>query len=208
VEQRREIEIARRAAAGAVYGLEAARADFRPRIYVRSVIARVDGQGVDEEFVEGAGIHFDQQFYAGGQREGARRAAEADVRSAAANAQLVCDNIALDVNLAYREIAVARQRIELAETSVVQARENLRLVTVKYRNGDATPTDIVDAETALTRSQQRFYTATYDYLTALARLDYAMGRPQGCLLQPAAGIAPDNPTPGDLPVPRPLPKVD
>ena len=62
--------------------------------------------------------------------------------------------------------------------AVVQAQENLRLVRVKYGNGDATPTDIVDAETALTRSQQRLNSAIYTYLAALARLDYAMGREQ------------------------------
>jgi hypothetical protein len=48
------------------------------------------------------------------------------------------------------------------------------------------PTDIVDAETALTRSQQRYNSALYNYLTALAGLDYAMGRQQGTILQPAS----------------------
>jgi outer membrane protein len=80
----------------------------------------------------------------------------------------------------------AGQRIELSRTAVVEAQENLRLVRVKYRNGDATPTDIVDAETALTRSQQRFNSAIYTYLAALAGLDYAMGRPQGTILRPAS----------------------
>ena len=45
-------------------------------------------------------------------------------------------------------------------------------------NGNATPTDIVDSEAALTRSEQRFFSATYTYLAALARLDYAMGAHQ------------------------------
>lgn len=206
VDQRREIEIARKAVATAAYGLEAVRADYRPRVYVLGVVSRIDGKGVLNEFVEGAGIHFDQQLYAGGRRQGNQRAAEADVRGAAANAQVICDNIALEVNLAYREIAVARQRIELAQTSVTQARENLRLVRVKYRNGNATPTDIVDAETTLTRSQQRFYSATYEYLIALARLDYALGQPQGTLLQPS--VQKDDAFPDELPVPRRLPRLD
>ena len=47
-------------------------------------------------------------------------------------------------------------------TAVVQAQENLRLVGVRYRNGNASPTDIVDSEAALTRSQQRFYSAAYN----------------------------------------------
>ena len=44
----------------------------------------------------------------------------------------------------------------------------------------------MDAETALTRSQQRFNSAIYTYLAALARLDYAMGRQQGTILRQAS----------------------
>ena len=80
---------------------------------------------------------------------------------------------------------MARPR-PLSWTAVAEAQENLRLVRVKYRNGDATPTDIVDAEAALTRSQQRFNSAIYSYLAALARLDYAMGRQQGTILRQAS----------------------
>jgi hypothetical protein len=48
-------------------------------------------------------------------------------------------------------------------------------------NGNATPTDVVDAQTALTCSQQRFFSASYNYLAALARLDYALGQQQNTL---------------------------
>ncbi|MBI3409418.1 MAG: TolC family protein, partial [Planctomycetes bacterium] len=94
----------------------------------------------------------------------------------------VCDTIAFEVNEAYREIEAARQSLALARPAVTQARENLRLVTRRYENGDATPTDIVDAETALTRAQQDSFNALYDYQTAVARMEYAMGitpLPQG-----------------------------
>jgi outer membrane protein TolC len=102
--------------------------------------------------------------------------AEAEVAAAVADAQTILDGISLEVTRAFRSEVAAGQRIELSRTAVVEAQENLRLVRVKYRNGDATPTDIVDAETALTRSQQRLNSAIYSYLAALAGLDYAMGR--------------------------------
>jgi outer membrane protein len=105
------------------------------------------------------------------------------------------------VNLAYRGVVAANERIGLSRTAVVQAQENLRLVRVRYRNGNATPTDIVDSETALTRSQQRFYSATYTYLAALARLDYAVG-------QSSEAPAPNkNAEVEQLPVPRPAPAI-
>jgi outer membrane protein TolC len=52
---------------------------------------------------------------------------------------------------------------------------------VRYLNGNATPTDVVDAETSTTRAEQRYFTSIYDYLGSLARLEYAMGMDQGCL---------------------------
>ncbi len=76
---------------------------------------------------------------------------------------------------------------------------------VRYRNGNATPTDIVDSEAALTRSQQRFFSATYTYLAALARLDYAVGQRQGQFLGAADCKEEPKPAPEKLPLPRKLP---
>ena len=90
--------------------------------------------------------------------------------------------------------------------AVVQAAENLRLVRARYRNGNATPTDIVDGEAALTRSQQRFFSASYTYLAALARLDYALGGQQGALLAKAADCKEEQKSAAEeLPAPRMLP---
>ncbi|MBW2113235.1 MAG: hypothetical protein JRH00_17790, partial [Deltaproteobacteria bacterium] len=38
-----------------------------------------------------------------------------------------------------------------------------------------TSIDVVDAETLLTRSKQNYYTALYDYIVSLARLENATG---------------------------------
>jgi outer membrane protein TolC len=100
-----------------------------------------------------------------------------------AGLQVIADNVSLQVTLAYQAIETERQRISLAETAVVQARENLRLITVRYQNGNATPTDIVDAQTALVQTETSYYTAVYGYLEGLARLDYALGGDQLRLLE-------------------------
>jgi outer membrane protein TolC len=150
---------------------------------------------------EGAGLHLDTPLYTGGKHRGELRAADADVEAAVADAQTALDAISLQVNVAYRGAAAARELIGLSRTAVSQAEENLRLVRIRYRNGTATPTDIADAEAALTRSQQRFFSATYSYLAALARLDYATGEPPGNFLH--AALCPEEP-----PVPRRLPGVN
>jgi outer membrane protein len=177
--ERPEVGLARQAVAAAEEGSQAARGEFLPKIYVLAAVGHTDGRNVITGWQEGAGLHVEAPLYAGGRHRGELRSAEADVDAALADAQSILDAISLQVNLAYRGMVAANERIDLARTAVVQAEENLRLVRVRYRNGNATPTDIVDSETALTRSQQRFFSATYTYLAALARVDYAVGQRQG-----------------------------
>jgi outer membrane protein len=174
-ERRPEISLVREAIAAAQGGQQAARAEFLPRIYARASTGRVEGANILPGWQAGAGLHLDIPLYSGGRHQGELRAAEADVEAAFADAQGILDAISLEVNLAYRSMVATGERIALSRTAVVQAEENLRLVRVKYRNGNATPTDIVDAETALTRSQQRFQSASFLYLIALARLNYSVG---------------------------------
>jgi outer membrane protein len=205
--QRPEVDVARLAVAAAQEGRQAARGEFLPRIFVRAAAGHTDGQNVITGWQEGVGLHVDAPLYAGGRHRGELRAAEADIEAALADAQAILDAISLQVNLAYRGVVAARERIDLARVAVVQARENLRLVRARYRNGNATPTDIVDSEAALTRSQQRFFSAAYTYLAALARLDYAVGQRQGAALgAPSVGHAPaGSDGPQELPFPRRAP---
>jgi outer membrane protein len=184
--QRPEIGFAREAVVAAQEGVVAAKAAFLPRIFVRAATGHVSGAHVLTGWQRGVGLHLELPLYTGGLLRGELRTAEAEVAAAVADAQAILDGISFEVTRAFRGEVAAGQRIELSRTAVVEAQENLRLVRVKYRNGDATPTDIVDAETALTRSQQRFNSAIYTYLAALAGLDYAMGRQQGTILRQAS----------------------
>jgi outer membrane protein TolC len=200
--QRPEVRAATDSVAAAQHGLRAAEAEFMPRIYALSSVGHVDGDGIRTGWQEGAGIHVNQMLFAGGRRQGEAAAAEAEVRAAAASAQAAFDMITLEVNLAYRGQLAAHERIALTEPAVDQALENLRIVRVKYKNGNATPTDLVDAETAATRTQQRYYAAVYDNLASLARLEYALGTPPGSLWEQCQ--EPSEPEPELIPAPRPV----
>jgi outer membrane protein len=200
--QRPEVGLARQAVVADQEGMRAARAEFLPKIFVRAAAGRTDGQNVIAGWQEGAGLHLVAPLYAGGLHRGELRSAQADFEAAIADVQTILDGISLEVNLAYRGVVSARERIDLARPAVIQARENLRLVRVRYRNGNATPTDVVDSEAAMTRSQQRFFSATYSYLAALARVNYAVGQQQDAFRP--AGEATDQEV---LPFPRLAPDV-
>jgi outer membrane protein TolC len=169
----------------------------------------VDGSSILSGLQAGAGLHIDVPLYTGGRREGTLFAADAEIRRAIADARSVLDEVTLQVTLAYVAATTARRRIERDYPAIVEANENLRLVRNRYRNGHATPTDIVDAEVALTGSQQRLISANYEYLEALVGLDYALENPPASLLGPAEAPKAENAQPPDgVPAPPPLPKPE
>jgi outer membrane protein TolC len=176
--QRREFAVASRAIDSAQEGVRVARAEFAPQVIGQGAVAYTSGRKYFVGDAQSGSIIINWDLFAGGKRQGQLRTSNAGLRAATAQAQVVCDTIAWEVNEAYQDVTASRQAIALARPAVEQARENLRLVSRRYEAGDATPTDIVDAETALTRAEQNLYTARYDYLTALARIAYATGQPR------------------------------
>ena len=92
-----------------------------------------------------------------------------------AQAESITDNIAFQVNEAYRSAVTAWVGIDDARPAVDQASENFRLVKLRLGEGAATPTEIADAQASLTRAQQNYLNSRYNYLIALDRLEYAMG---------------------------------
>ncbi|VTT98362.1 outer membrane efflux protein : Protein CyaE OS=Desulfobacca acetoxidans (strain ATCC 700848 / DSM 11109 / ASRB2) GN=Desac_0157 PE=3 SV=1: OEP: OEP [Gemmataceae bacterium] len=196
VRNRPEFVVVQKAIQVASRGVDATRADYLPTFGTRVTGSVVDGVAVQNATVLNAGIFMTWDFFAGGRRVGAVLAAESDVRAAAAEAQQMCDTIAFEVHVAFANIEDARERIKQTRKAVEQARETLRLVQARYARGDAKPTDVVDAQTALTRAEQNANDARYAYLIALAQMEFATGVPLAALLRPA--------DPDALPPPRPV----
>ncbi|MBL8798751.1 MAG: TolC family protein [Planctomycetia bacterium] len=204
VASRPEVAAARDRIAVAQFGRQAARGEFLPRVSWRASLGHASGDEIRNGWQRGTAIHIDMPLYHGGTHVGELRAAEADIRQAAAEAQVILDSISLEVTLAYRAVVSARARSKLARPAVVQSRETLRIVRNRYRNGTATPTDVIDAETARTRAEQRLVSASIDFRSALARLAYAIGCAPDELVEPDADGDPE--APEQLPPPRQLPE--
>ena len=180
---RREIDMARKAVAEARHGVDAARGEMLPKVFVRGSVIRGDSSGPLNAWIEGIGLHAEQWIYTGGAHRGEVRRSQAQVTGAMAALQTILDQVTLQVRVSYEAIGTDLARIRLGETTVGQASENLRLTGVKYNNGTATPTDMVDAQTALIQAQTAYITAVYSYLTDLAQLQYALGNDQRWLIE-------------------------
>ena len=94
-------------------------------------------------------IRLEWALFDGGRRIAATRVADSQVRQAMAQAESIADQIAFQVNEAYREAVTAWVGIADARPAVDQARENYRLVQLRLREGAATPTEIADAQASL-----------------------------------------------------------
>ena len=63
------------------------------------------------------------------------------------------EQVQLDVQTAYLKIKETVDRIRTTETAVTQGEENLRLNEERYKESVGTATDVIDAETLLTRTR-------------------------------------------------------
>jgi outer membrane protein len=202
--QRPEVGVARDRVAVAQFGRLAARGEFLPRLAMKGSLGRIEGENVVGGWQEGAGIQLDVPLYHGGGNRGNLRSAEAAIGQAVADAQGLLNDIGLEVTIAHRGVVSAQERVKLARPALEQSAEALRIVRQRYRAGTATPTDVIDAETAATRAEQRYVSARVEYLSALARLAYVLGEDPEGLCLPPAGPGQEGKPPAELPEPRPV----
>ena len=176
VRQRREFYVVQRTVELAVQGGRIARAQFAPKVVADGTLLNFQQQERNGHVDLRLGfIRLEWTLFEGGRRIAATRVADSQVRQAMAQAESIADNIAFQVNEAYRNAVTAWVGIDDARPAVDQASENYRLVQLRLREGAATPTEIADAQASLTRAQQNYLNARYGYLIAMDRLAYAMG---------------------------------
>jgi outer membrane protein len=82
-----------------------------------------------------------------------------------------------DVSQAYLTLQTAYSTIAIQDTNRTAAREQLELATERYRVGNGTFFELLDAQVADLGAENDYVSAVYDYHTAWAALEAAVGRP-------------------------------
>jgi outer membrane protein len=90
--------------------------------------------------------------------------------------QQVVDNIRLEVKTAFLRTEQAEQAIKTVETAIEQAKENFRINQERYEEQIATQTDVLVAQTLLSRTMTNYYNALYAFKISKAKLYRAIGR--------------------------------
>ena len=175
VESRDEFKSVLKSLSSSQWGLAATQARFLPRIIAGATGAHHEGHAPKEANFLAGGVKIELALFEGTRRCGELKTSRAAVREAMARAEEVADTITFEVVAAYAGIKEARERIRYGRVAVTRGEENLDVLNDMFARGDATSTDVVDAEWALLRARENYYAALYGYRIALARLDYAVG---------------------------------
>lgn len=93
-----------------------------------------------------------------------------------ANAKNTQNSIYLEIQNAYLTLDEKRNKLPVTILQVKQAKENYELSYGRYRVGEGSPTELKDAENIYEQAQLNYYTALYEYNSAKAQLEKAIGK--------------------------------
>jgi outer membrane protein TolC len=107
-----------------------------------------------------------------------RKVKEAHIRAEANKVALTAAQRRLlaDLTEFYNEAAVAQKQLASLDASVTDARESLRLTTLRYTNGESTVLEVVDAQNTLVMAENAQADGMVRYHVALAQLGTLTGR--------------------------------
>ena len=93
-----------------------------------------------------------------------------------ANAKNTQNTIYLEIQNAYLKLDEKKNQLPVAMLNVKQSKENYELSYGRYRVGEASPTELKDAQINYQQAQLNYYSALYQYNSAKAELEKAIGK--------------------------------
>jgi outer membrane protein len=89
--------------------------------------------------------------------------------------QNIKDQVTLEVKNSWLTLHEAEKQLAVTQKAIEQAEENYRISRERYHEQVGTSTDVLDAQTLLTRAKSDYFNALSDYNISMARLERAMG---------------------------------
>lgn len=150
--------------------------EFFPRIYAEGKYSYTKNKYQLYEGMWSLLIGTNVSIFEGGRRQAELRKVEVERMKLNVEEKRVRDEIRLEVEKFYLDALNAMERLKVAEGSIRQAEENLRIVKTKYKEGAGTATEVVDAITLFHLAETNYLRAFYDLLRSEAGLFYATGK--------------------------------
>ena len=102
-------------------------------------------------------------------------ASRARENQAIGTARELSDQITLEIKNAYLILQETEKQIAVWQQVIEQAEENFRISEERYKERVATSTEVLDAQTLLTKAKSEYANALGDYNISYAKLQRAMG---------------------------------
>ncbi len=123
------------------------------------------------------GIQLKVPLFDGGARAGRLETAKAQSLQAEQALKDLREKVAVQAKEAWLRARAADERVSVTTGAVAQAQENQRIVELRYKEGLASITDLLDADMALTAAKLSRNQAIHDALVERANLAWATGEP-------------------------------
>ncbi len=114
-------------------------------------------------------------IFDGGINDAKIRQAEINLSQVDQSRKQVEQLVEFEVRSAYLNMKEAEKLIRVTEQGIENSMESFRIAQVKYNEGIATNTEVIDAQSALIEAETNHLNALYDYNTNYAALIKAMG---------------------------------
>ncbi len=147
----------------------------RPQLALIAGYARLDNEFLSRDGYWAVGVGMQWTAFDGGRSRNRASALSLESRALERQRRDVESLIALDVRQAWLTRNETERRIAVTERALEQAEENLRVARDRYRNGEGTNSEVLDAEMLRTMSLDNFDAARYDAALARYRLAHAVG---------------------------------
>ncbi len=175
VADRPELQAQQQAVIAARANAQEVRKEYWPTFYAKGAADYVENEYVAEQTIYSAAVGVRANLFDGLAKPARYRQATARLAQERQRLQDLEANAKLDYRTAANDAAVAAARVRVAATAIEQAEENLRINRNRYREQVGTATEVIDAQTLLTRTRSEYYQALFDYELAVARVKRASG---------------------------------
>jgi len=149
--------------------------EYYPNIFVSTGYQRLQNDYMvkDDNWSIMAGIKMN--LFSGGSTKYQSQKTNEELRELKLINEITLQDIKLQVQDAFLSRKLAAQKLEVSNTTVDQAKENLRISEIRFKEGIGTSTDVLDAITLLNKAETNYWNSVYEIKISLARFVYSIG---------------------------------
>lgn len=172
---RPEMTAARARAEGAAAEVVQARSRFLPQLYLRGEANYLENSYAREQTIYAATAGLRLNLFDGFASSAQLLRADSSRREAASRVTDINRRALLEDAAARNDLHAATERLQVLQAAILAGEENLRINRERYRLQTGTATEVLDAQTLLTRTRSDYWLAYFDQQVAWARVRRAAG---------------------------------